>query len=118
MMNKPTQTASKTTKATTNGNGGRKCQSWIESFLQHTESLESPRIFRKWAAISALAAVAEQKVYVVSGGERLHPNIFCGLIAHPGVGKTRSIRMVKRYYMETPEPHGSPTSMSASSMID
>ena len=86
--------------------------------MQATDSLESPRLFRKWAAISTIAAVAEQKIHMVSGGERLHPNLFCFIVAHPGVGKTRSIRAAKKYYMETPEPHPSPTSMTAASMID
>jgi len=80
--------------------------------------LESPRIFRKWAAISTLAATVEQRVYVVSGGEKMHANIYCALIGHPGTGKTRSIYRGRAYYMETEEPHSAPTSMSASSMID
>jgi hypothetical protein len=92
--------------------------SWIESFVEQTAVLEAPYIFRKWAAISVIAAAVEQKVYVVSGSEKLHPNVYCFLVAHPGVGKTRSIRAAKKYYLETPEPHAAPTSMSASSMID
>lgn len=60
----------------------------------------------------------EQKVYVRSGGENLFPNVYCALIGHPGVGKTRSVHAAKAYYMETPEPLVAPTSMSASSMID
>jgi hypothetical protein len=75
-------------------------------------------LFRKWAAISAVSAAVEQRVWVISGGERLHPNIYCFLVAHPGVGKTRSIRAAKRYYLEIEEPLPAPTSMSASSMID
>lgn len=57
-------------------------------------------------------------MFLVSGGSQLYPNVYCALIGHPGVGKTRSIYAAKRYYMETPEPHPAPTSMSASSMID
>lgn len=108
----------KTTKATTNGVGSRKCRSWIESFIEHTDNLQSPLLFRQWAAISTLAAVLEQKVYVVSGGSNLYPNVFCFLVGHAGVGKTRSIIASKKYYLETPEPLAAPTSMTASSMID
>lgn len=53
-----------------------------------------------------------------SGGENLFPNLYCALIAHPGVGKTRAIMAAKRYYLESPEPLSAPTSMSASSLID
>jgi len=80
--------------------------------------LEAPLIWRKWAAISTIAATIEQRLYVVSGGERLTPNIYCALVGHPGTGKTRCVKRSRRYYMETDEPHLAPTSMSASSMID
>lgn len=100
------------------GVANRKCRSWIDSFIESTEALESPKIFRKWAAISTLAATVEQRVHVVSGGERLHPNMYCALIGHPGTGKTRSIYRGRDYYLTTDEPHVAPTSMSASSMID
>jgi hypothetical protein len=111
-------TGSKTTKVGTNGDASRKCRSWIESFVESTEALEAPVIWRKWAAISTLAATVEQRLYMVSGGERLSPNIYCALIGHPGTGKTRCIKRSRRYYMETEEPHLAPTSMSAASMID
>lgn len=75
-------------------------------------------MFRKWAALSTLAAVLEQKVYVVSGGSHLYPNVFCFLVGHAGVGKTRSIIASKKYYLETPDPLAAPTSMTASSLID
>lgn len=117
-MLKRTLTGSVTMKAMTNGDASRKCRSWVESFIESTEALESPRIFRKWAAISTLAATVEQRVYVISGGEKMHANIYCALIGHPGTGKTRSIYRGRAYYMETDEPHSAPTSMSASSMID
>jgi len=80
--------------------------------------LEAPLIWRKWAAISTIAATVEQRLYVISGGERLTPNIYCALVGHPGTGKTRCVKRSRRYYMEIDEPHLAPTSMSASSMID
>jgi len=55
---------------------------------------------------------------MISANEKLHPNIYCFLVGHPGVGKTRSIRAAKKYYLETQDPRPAPTSMSASSMID
>jgi hypothetical protein len=117
-MLKKTQTDSKTTKVTTKGNGSRKCRSWIESFIESTEALESPKIFRKWAAISVLAAAVEQKVYVISGGDKLHPNVYCALVGHPGTGKTRSIYKARDYYLTLEKPHVAPTSLTGASMVD
>jgi len=65
-----------------------------------------------------LAATVEQKVFMISGGDRLNCNIYCGLIAHPGVGKTRAIRRAKAYYLTLDKPHNAPTSMTEASMVD
>lgn len=116
-MQRRTLTDSKTTSGTTNGHALRRSQSWIESFIASTDNLESPPIFRRWAAISTIAAALEQRVYL-QAKSILFPNIYCFLVGHPGVGKTMTIRAAKRYYAETPEPHIAPTSMTAASMID
>jgi hypothetical protein len=118
MLQKPKNSTASSKIEKTNGSALRKCRSWIESFVEASAGLESPELFRKWAAISTIAAAVEQRVHVISGNEKLHPNIYCFLVGHPGVGKTRSIRAAKKYYLELPDPRNAPTSMSASSMID
>lgn len=55
---------------------------------------------------------------MISGGDKLNPNIYCGLIAHPGVGKTRSIRRGRAYYNQIDTPYNAPTSLTEASMID
>jgi hypothetical protein len=92
-------------------------ESWIESFVQSTSALESPECFRLWAAITTISAAVEQKVYLQTTSI-LYPNIYCFLVAHPGVGKTRTVRAARQYYLETPEPHVAPTSMTGSAMVD
>ena len=114
----PTQTGSKTTAAMTNGAGRRKCTSWIESFVKHTDNLDAPETFRRWAAITTVAATCEQKIWLKSGGGILYPNLYVVLVGHPGVGKTRTIRKAKEYMLELPEYHIAPTSMTAASLID
>jgi len=89
----------------------------IESFVDATTNLESPEIFRKWAAIGSIAATLEQKVWLQTSSA-LYPNLYVFLVAHPGVGKTRTVRAVKRYFTELPEPHIAPTSVTASSLVD
>jgi len=65
-----------------------------------------------------LAAAVEQRVYVISGGDKLHSNIYCALIGHPGTGKTRSIYRARDYYMTMEGAPIAPTSMTDASMID
>lgn len=100
-----------------NGSAKRRLGSWIDRFVGTTNGLESPEIFRKWAAITTIAAALEQKVYLQTSSQ-LHPNIYCFIVAHPGVGKTRTIRACSKYYEELPEHHLSPTSMTGAAMVD
>src|SRR6267378_5066033 len=83
-----TPTGSKTTGPMINGPGRRRLTSWIESFIEHTVNLESAEIYRKWAAISMIAAALEQRVWVDTGSA-LYPNIYTFLVGHPGIGKSR-----------------------------
>lgn len=95
----------------------RKLESWIESFVERTASLHNPPIFRKWTAISAIAAALEQKVWIKTS-RPLYPNLYIFLIGHPGVGKTRAIREGRHYILGLPEPHLAPISITWASLVD
>ena len=86
--------------------------------MQSTARLDSPEVFRRWSAITTIAAALEQRVWMVTNRGVLVPNVYCFLVAHPGVGKTITISESERYYMQIPEPHKAPTSMTGASMID
>lgn len=102
----------------TNGSGARKCKDgWIEAFVKHADNLESAEAFRRWAAITAISAVLEQKVFLQTSAP-LYPNLYVFLVGHPGVGKTRTVMSVKSFLNEVPDFHFAPTSMSAASLID
>lgn len=101
----------------TNGSGTRKCESWINSFVEHAANLESAPIFRKWAAIGTIAATLEQKVWLQTSAP-LYPNLYIFLVGHPGVGKTRTVMAAAKFFRELPDFHLSPTSMSMASLVD
>lgn len=73
--------------------------SWIEDFLTYTSNRPSPPLFRKWAAISAVAGVLERKVWVRSFNTDLHPNLYVLLVGPPAVGKTVMISEVDRLWI-------------------
>lgn len=100
-------------------NGGmvRKLPSWVDRFVEHTERIETPKIFRKWAGIATLAATLEQKVWI-STSSNMYPNLYVGMIAQPGVGKTRIISEVGKLLQQLPEPYIAPTSINSSSLVD
>lgn len=100
-----------------NGQGKRKLESWIESFVSQTSGLNSPEIFRRWTAISTVASALEQKVWLKTT-RPLYPNMYIMLVAHPGVGKTRTINEGRHYVQDLPEFHLAPISMTFASLVD
>lgn len=74
-------------------------------------------VYRKWAAITAIAGVLEEKVWLTTTSP-IYPNIYCFLLGHPGIGKTRVIRAVKSYLEEIPQFFFAPTSMTGASLVD
>lgn len=80
--------------------GGRELPSWIDGFIQLTESIQSPILFRKWAAISAIGAALERKVWIRSQGENLYPNLYVLLVGPPGSGKTRALDACERLFRD------------------
>jgi len=109
--------ASKRIFPPTNGSANRRCQSWIDRFVEFTENLEAPKLFRKWTAIGTIAAALEQKVWLDTG-DRLYPNLYVVLVGHPGVGKTRTIMKGRALLDTLPDFHLAPTDMTKASMID
>lgn len=91
---------------------------WIESFLEHTNGISSPPLFRKWAAIGAIAGALERKVWVRTLGSRLYPNMYVVLVAPPGVGKTEVTWRVRKLWEGLEDHHIASTSVTKASMID
>lgn len=85
--------------------------------MDYHDNLDSPVIFRRWAAITTIAATLEQKVWLMTSS-RLPPNLYTFLVSHPGVGKTRTIRAARAYLLELPDPHMAPTSLTGASLVD
>jgi hypothetical protein len=85
--------------------------------VEYTENLDSPEVFRRWAAITAIAAALEQKVWMETSSP-LYPNLYTMLVGHPGVGKTRVINAARAFLAELMEFHIAPTSVTSASLVD
>lgn len=105
------------TRAAINGSAHRRCRSWIEAFVKHTDNLGSSELFRKWTAISTLAGVLEQKVWLTTT-DQIFPNLYTILVAPPGIGKTRTIMSARKFLAELPDFCIAPTSMTMASLVD
>src|SRR6516165_11476341 len=110
--------ASRRTTPATNGSGNRQLPSWIDTFIEHTgRFLPTPEIFRRWTAISAIAAVLERKMWIDTG-QVLYPNIYVVLVGPSGEGKTRVIDYANGILREIDDFRFAPTSATRASLID
>jgi len=96
----------------------RRLGSWIDSYIEYTEITPSPPIFRKWVAISFVAAAMERKVWIRTMGTSLYPGLFTILVGPPGIGKGQAIHLGELILRSVPELHIGPSDMTAASMID
>ena len=63
---------------------------WLEAFLFAFERKESPTIFKKWTAISVIAAALQRKVYF-EWEKRVFPNFYIVLVGSPATRKNTII---------------------------
>ena len=98
--------------------------SWIESFLEATEDYECAAIWRQWAAISAIAAVLERKVWATTTKGDLYPNMYVVIVGPAGTGKSLAINAARQLLQQLEDPTGAaglhlaPTSVTMASLAD
>lgn len=95
----------------------RKCQSWIDQFVEATANTDSPVLFRKWSGIFCVAAAMEMRTWLMTSSP-LYPNLYVFIVGNPGVGKNRIMRVAKRYLNEIPEFYFAPTSLTGAALVD
>lgn len=91
---------------------------WIEDYLEATESVASPEIFRLWAAIGAVAGCVERRVWCQTSLGTLYPNLYIMLVAPPGVGKTEAMRPAEAILKAQDNLYIAPKSMTKAAVID
>ena len=91
---------------------------WIDEFVELTNHLPSPLLFRKWAGRSAIAGVLERKVWVRTMNMELYPNLYVVLTGPPGVGKTVATSLVEDLWRAIPGLPVAPKSVTKPSLID
>lgn len=62
---------------------GRRLEDWIDSYMDATDNTEPPESFRRWVAISAIAAALQRKCWL-QWDKKLYPNLYVILVAPPG----------------------------------
>lgn len=67
---------------------GRRLNNWIDSWLEYSEPLPSPSLWRKWAGIFILSSSMERRMYCKTSIGPLYPNLYVVFVGPPGLGKT------------------------------
>jgi len=97
---------------------GEESSDWIEQFLDYTDGINSPEIFRLWAGIVSVAGLLERRVWSEIMGSQLYANLYALLVSNPGVGKTQAILRTSKVWMGTKQLHVAANSVSRASLVD
>lgn len=93
-------------------------KSFIDRFVDLTEGVESPTVFRKWTAIACVSGALERRCYTTTWA-KLYPNLFVVLVAPPGIGKTVPIMMCHQLWARCEEGlNVAPTTITKAGLID
>lgn len=74
----------------------RKFKDWIEAYVEFTNNSEPRESYRRWAAVSAIAAALQRKCFLPWGQwEVFYPNFYIILVGPPAARKGTAMRPVR-----------------------
>lgn len=91
---------------------------FIADYMDYTDGIPSPDIFRLWSGIATIAGALERRVWISTSRAVLYPNLFVLLVAPPGVGKTQAIATVSDLWYASKKFHVAPDNMTKAALID
>lgn len=96
----------------------RELDNWIKAYLVYTAEQESPELFHKWNAISAIAAVLRRRVFFDMRYFLCYPNLYIVLVSPAGrCKKSTSMRIGRSTFKALPEIGFSPDSTTRERFI-
>ena len=75
----------------------RNLKDWIDAFLYYTSDTEPRETYRRWTAVSTIAAVLQRKCWVRWGRETFYPNMYIVLVGPPAARKGTAIKEGKEF---------------------
>lgn len=92
--------------------GERRLENWIEGFVEWSNPIQSPVIYRRWAAASAVAAALERKVTCRIAGQDQFVNLYILLVGPPGSGKSNAVKLARQLIAKVGTINLSPKSLT------
>lgn len=69
---------------------------FFEKYFEYVGLSESPAIYHRWSAISAIGALLSRSVWIPFGHSEIYPNQYIMLMGSPGTRKSSAINIGKR----------------------
>lgn len=66
-------------------------KSWLDSFMDYCDNMESPKEWLLWSGISTLSSTIKRNCYIWYRGIKFFPNQYIILVGPPGIGKGEAI---------------------------
>lgn len=90
----------------------------MDAFLEYSALIGSPEIFRKWAALSAIAGALQRRVWTTSFRGTTYPHLYVILVGAAASGKTQASSHAISILAKVESTHIAPNSLSRASMMD
>ena len=90
---------------------------WIDTFVESTESVVSPEIFRRWAGVASIAATLRRASFTFIQGQKVYPCLYTMFVATPGVGKSNAIKHARAILSKVPKISLSPQSIASEAAL-
>ena len=74
---------------------GRELDDWVDSYIKYTHNTEPRPLFRKWVAMSAIAACLQRKAWLPLGQLTIYPNLYVVLVGPPAARKGTAMQPSK-----------------------
>lgn len=91
---------------------------WIDQFMAVTDGVNAPTPFRLWAAISAVGASLERRVWMRSALGVTYPNLYVMLVAKPGIGKSQAMGPIEHIMRQLKHINLSPKRFTTAALVD
>jgi hypothetical protein len=77
----------------------RLVENWISSFVEYTSNVQTTDQWRRWTAVSTVAAALQRKVWMQVAGQEQYANLYVLLVGKPGTGKSNSIKIGGTHFL-------------------
>lgn len=101
------------------GASSRVTPDFIEGFMHYTEGMPTGKLFRLWGGINTILGALTRRVWTISAGLRVYPNLYTFFIGKPGTGKDVVCDAMESLWMSlNDELILAPRSLSPKGLID